>query len=199
MLDSARRLFPEHGYQGTSIEMITEAAGYGTGTFYTYFSSKTDIFRTLYGEGIKIFHTMVKEAHSWPGMTAPSKLSAIAGAYHRFHKDHRDYYDILSILHLRQKDFEEHHELLDYVIETGADLLKTIQGVLVEGMDRGEITPIDPWKATCFLWGMMDGVMLLEERKNLDLVGLNLEDIIKQGMEIVLYGMLPGKKADPET
>lgn len=192
LLDAARRLFSEHNYQTTSIEMITEAAGYGTGTFYTYFSSKTEIFRTLYAEGIQICHAMMKEAVSWPGMTALARLSAIASTYHRFYREHRDYFDILSILHLRQKDFDfvEPDEMVSHLMELSAALLQTIEQVISDGIESGELAPVDTWKATSALWGMMDGIMLLEERRNLELMGMQLEDVFKQGVEIIFYGMV---------
>jgi AcrR family transcriptional regulator len=189
LLDAARRLFSEHNYPSTSIEMITEAAGYGTGTFYTYFSSKTEIYRILYAEGIEIFHAMVKEAIGWPGMTALARLSAIAGAYYRFYREHRDYFDILSILHLRQKDFDEPNDMVEYLTELATALLKTVEGVIAEGIERGELAPTDSWEATCSLWGMMDGIMLLEERRNLELLGLELDRVMKQGVRIIFYGL----------
>jgi AcrR family transcriptional regulator len=189
LLDAARRLFSENGYPSTSIEMITEASGYGTGTFYTYFSSKTEIFRVLYGEGIEILHEQVKEAVSWPGMSVSARLSAIASTYTRFFREHRDYFDILSILHLKQRDFDEVNEMVDHLNELAAALLQTIQGVIEQGVEQGEMVTMDPWKATCFLWGMIDGIMLLEQRRNLEFTGLELEDVIKQGLEIVFFGM----------
>jgi len=204
LLDAARRLFSEHNYQSTSIEMITEAAGYGTGTFYTYFSSKTEIFRTLYAEGIQICHAMMKEAVSWPGMTALARLSAVASSYFRFYREHRDYFDILSILHLRQKDFDfvEPDEMVSHLTRLAAALLQTIEEVISDGIESGELARMDPWKATCSLWGMMDGIMLLEERRNLELMGMELEDVLKQGVEIIFYGMVrsgEGSRIIPKT
>ncbi len=197
LLDAGRRLFSENGYPSTSIEMITEAAGYGTGTFYTYFSSKTEIFRVLYGEGIEILHEKVKEAVSWPGMTSSARLSAIASTYYHFFREHRDYFDILSILHLKQRDFDEVNEMVEHLTEMAAALLQTIEGVIGRGIEQGEMMAMDPWKATCFLWGMMDGIMLLEQRRNLELIGMDLEDVIKQGLEIVFYGIFRSDSGRP--
>lgn len=41
---SALHLFAEHGFAGTSVEQIAEAAGIGKGTVYEYFPSKEEIF-----------------------------------------------------------------------------------------------------------------------------------------------------------
>jgi AcrR family transcriptional regulator len=47
LLDAAARLFAEHGYHGTSVPDIVQAAGVGHGTFYEYFASRRDILLAL--------------------------------------------------------------------------------------------------------------------------------------------------------
>jgi AcrR family transcriptional regulator len=43
LLDTAKRLFLERGYDATAVEHIAEAAGVSRATFYTYFASKRDV------------------------------------------------------------------------------------------------------------------------------------------------------------
>jgi AcrR family transcriptional regulator len=50
ILAAALEVFAEHGYHESRIEQITEAAGCSRPTFYQYFSSKEDVFRTLAGQ-----------------------------------------------------------------------------------------------------------------------------------------------------
>lgn len=40
MVEAARRLFDEHGYDGTTVEMIANAAGVSARTFHRYFDTK---------------------------------------------------------------------------------------------------------------------------------------------------------------
>lgn len=49
ILDAALRVFAEHGYHATRVELITEAAGCSRPAFYQYFSSKDDVFWRLAG------------------------------------------------------------------------------------------------------------------------------------------------------
>jgi len=51
ILDAAKQLFLERGYEGTRIENITDTAGISKAGFYTYFPTKRDVFLTL-GEDI---------------------------------------------------------------------------------------------------------------------------------------------------
>ncbi|MDO5408241.1 MAG: helix-turn-helix domain-containing protein [Eubacteriales bacterium] len=47
LLDTARKLFIENGYESTSISAIRTAAGLSNGTFYHYFSNKEDLLVAL--------------------------------------------------------------------------------------------------------------------------------------------------------
>ena len=47
LLRVSRQVFEEDGFDGASISRIVEGANVSRGTFYLYFESKEDIFRTL--------------------------------------------------------------------------------------------------------------------------------------------------------
>lgn len=47
-MEQAERLFIEHGFHGTSMQMIAKAAGIAAGTVYLHFPSKEMLIRTLY-------------------------------------------------------------------------------------------------------------------------------------------------------
>lgn len=57
LLESARQLINEKGYEDTSVEDITKKAGVAKGTFYHYFTMKEDVVHDLcfasYQEGLK--------------------------------------------------------------------------------------------------------------------------------------------------
>ena len=47
LLEAARTVFAERGYQATSVAAITDAASTAHGTFYLYFRNKEDVFAQL--------------------------------------------------------------------------------------------------------------------------------------------------------
>lgn len=47
LLDAARVVFARHGYIDTTVELIVAEANLARGSFYTYFASKTEMFRHL--------------------------------------------------------------------------------------------------------------------------------------------------------
>lgn len=52
LLGAAARLFAKHGFQGTSVDDVAEAAGYSKGALYYNFQSKDDLFEALVEESI---------------------------------------------------------------------------------------------------------------------------------------------------
>src|SRR5262249_53336460 len=50
ILDAALRVFGDEGYHHTSIDRIAKHAGCSRVSFYQYFSSKEDVFRSLAGQ-----------------------------------------------------------------------------------------------------------------------------------------------------
>lgn len=196
ILDAAKGLFFDRGYKDTTIEMITERAGVSTGTFYLYFKNKVEIYMTLYADGIDIFHRMAEEAISWPGMSALARVSAIAQAYHRFYSEYTEYFDILAFIHMHQAELKERSEMASMLDRKAIELLKMIEEVIKEGIENGEFAPRDTWKATNALWGMMDGIIMLAERGNVMVMGVSLEDLFKEAVTIVLYGMTGSNGAE---
>ncbi len=193
LVDAARKLFNDQGYAGTTVAMITREAGLSTGTFYLYFESKAEVYYLLYNIGIGMLMEQIEGALD-PDGSAFQNLMRMGTAYSSFYQEHRDYYRIMAVLHLNQEDL--HPDNRPGGMETEANargLLKRVEAVLTEGMRRGEIQPVDPWKATTFLWGMMDGLLLLEERDNMRTMELDFAGVLEQGLMMIARGILTEK------
>ena len=64
IVESARKLFNRHGFDGVTIGAIMEEAGLTHGGFYRHFSSKSD----LYAEALDCFFTNPNWGCGWDGM-----------------------------------------------------------------------------------------------------------------------------------
>lgn len=62
LLDAGARVFVDRGFQGASIEAITEAAGYTRGAFYSNFDSKEQFFAELLQERVFTRYRTMAEA-----------------------------------------------------------------------------------------------------------------------------------------
>jgi AcrR family transcriptional regulator len=63
IVDSARRLFNQNGFESVSVDSIMSHAGLTRGGFYSYFDSKSD----LYAEVMRCFFTDPHWEHKWDG------------------------------------------------------------------------------------------------------------------------------------
>ncbi len=81
IVDSARRLFNQRGFEGVSIEEIMAGADLTRGGFYSYFKSKSD----LYVEVLGCFFTDPEWKNCWAGvevdLKAPDAGSQVIRAY----------------------------------------------------------------------------------------------------------------------
>jgi AcrR family transcriptional regulator len=52
ILETALKLFSEHGYDRTSIKMIAESAGISQGLLYNYFASKDELLEAIFAQSM---------------------------------------------------------------------------------------------------------------------------------------------------
>lgn len=85
LLVAAREVFERDGYLNARVADIAAAAGASHGSFYTYFESKTEIFRSLVGEELERLYTLlgsepqVRTAGPEPGTPRRSVEEIVAG------------------------------------------------------------------------------------------------------------------------
>lgn len=190
LLSAALKQFYQNGYAQTTVAMITAEANLSTGTFYLYFKSKIEVFVILYNQGIDVLRAMLKDSLSMNGSTY-EKLLRFGEAYKQFYRNHHDYFRVLAVLHINQDDF--HNPARPLLQETEANarnLLKIIEDLLQAGIDKGELKPFQVKETTTFLWGMMDGLLILEERGNLDFMGTTFEKLLEQSLLIIGVGLV---------
>ena len=65
IVESARRLFNQNGFEGVSVDAIMAGAGLTRGGFYSYFQSKSE----LYAEALACFFTDPNWKSQWEGVT----------------------------------------------------------------------------------------------------------------------------------
>jgi AcrR family transcriptional regulator len=191
ILEAARSLFFEKGFQSTSVESIMERAELSTGTFYLYFANKIEVYKTLLDQGIVILEEMLKEAFALPVQSHAELLGNIIKTYHEFFVKHRQYFEIIAILSLSSKELRERESKISRQIdEKNLALLKSIERVILNGIKSGEFRQCNAWETACALWGIQDGLILLEERNNTTTVGVSLKALSKCSTDLILRGLI---------
>jgi AcrR family transcriptional regulator len=62
ILEAARQVFAELGYETTSVRDIIRRTDLASGTFYNYFKSKEEVYHALHDDGIQRFRPMLRAA-----------------------------------------------------------------------------------------------------------------------------------------
>ncbi len=95
ILERAVTEFAQHGYQGTTMERIAEAAEVSKGTLYNYFSSKRDLFLSLIEWGSGRAREIVEEALEDEEKSIEERIRILVNHFMEFFETGRDIHRIL--------------------------------------------------------------------------------------------------------
>ena len=96
---AAERRFLEHGFHGTTVEEIAEAADVSVGSIYVHFQSKEGLYLALIERALEVEERYMEEAFR-PTLSLGQQLFAAGWAYLRFYLDHPGYFRILAFPHV---------------------------------------------------------------------------------------------------
>ncbi|MNV21621.1 HTH-type transcriptional regulator AcrR [compost metagenome] len=95
ILDAARTIFLDKGYENTSMRNIASEMNYSPGTIYFHFKDKSEIFHELHKEGFRLFLARLKVLDH---VADPfERLKAVGRAYIHFAQENKDYYNLMFI------------------------------------------------------------------------------------------------------
>lgn len=83
VLEAARGLFAERGYDAATIRDIARAAGMSTGAVFANFQDKAELFETVYAEEMARTLTDLKAGAEREGATAERLIAALSAGYRR--------------------------------------------------------------------------------------------------------------------
>ncbi len=132
ILSTAKTLFAHHGLKKTTMEDIAFSLGKGKSTLYYYFQGKTEIFKAVVDEELKILLRLTSHAINLAS-TAKDKLKAYsrtpARVMEKFHNlSSVVYQDIFNQLGVVLKLKQKHDEMQ----------LNLIKEILLGGVESGE-------------------------------------------------------------
>jgi AcrR family transcriptional regulator len=87
LLDAAKRLFNERGYDAATVREIAAAAGLSTGAVFASFTDKADLFGEVILDDCEALAEHLKAADSENASTETALLRLFSMAY-AFHRDH---------------------------------------------------------------------------------------------------------------
>jgi AcrR family transcriptional regulator len=181
ILQSAKELFMEKGFEETSIRNIAERIEYSPTTIYLYFKDKDDIFFSLHQEGFALLNQYFKPLGH---VTDPfERLKAINKAYISFAMENGEFYDLMFIIRSPMKSLTKEEIEWKEGERAFGFLLTTIQECINKGYFKGMQPEILAF--TC--WSMVHGISSLEIRNRCSVVSeLNQKDLAQKASDLVI-------------
>ncbi len=115
--------------------------------------------------GMDILESMISRALEGVSRRPPTAYARWQAHTTVFFAAEREYYDIIAINHLGVREFFSDSRWCRYRKRTMA-LLALIAAIIDDGIRSGEFRRLESWKTAVTLWGIMDGVLILEVKKS---------------------------------
>jgi len=185
ILEAAKDLFAEDGFQNVSIRKIAEKIEYSPATIYLYFKDKDAILFDLHNEGFrKLF---VRQRESVKLKDPVKRLKALLEGYLEFALAEPEYYDLMFMLFTPLPKILETAEWR-YGRRAFRMLTTTVKECQSRGLFKG--TSVD--SAALGLWGSVHGIAALLIRKRVSMLPEEtLPDSAREALQMLSNHLLP--------
>lgn len=187
ILDAAEQILALHGYAGLSMRELSRQSGLAKSTLYHYFQDKSEIYISVLERDVIVVGERLTLASQIDGDVF-ARLRAVILAYFEM-VDSQGFFTLNALRRMSELEpvhlnaiYNQHKKL---VITTIADIIR-------EGIDNGQIRPIDPEMTVISLFSLMNGYMV---RKMICKLGLTEveereEDVIEHTIQLFLHGIV---------
>lgn len=196
ILDAARELFIEHGYEGVSMRKVAEKIEYSPTAIYVHFQDKQDLFHELCNEDFARLAEVFQQA-SMP-VDPVQRIRAIGRTYIEFGTHYPNHYKLMFMtthppVGLDEEDQEKRGNPEH---DAYAFLRLTVQQALEEGRFAPDLTNADLISQT--LWACVHGMISLHIAKCNDewVEWRPLEERMNAVLDVTLRGLLNPKEGN---
>ena len=162
ILDSARGVFAERGYQNATLEEVAERSEFGKGTLYNYFEGgKEDILFAVFDEIFTEIRAMIRDGIVVPYREGRSLREVVAAHVRRTFKRFLEERDLLMIMvkESQRLIFSESREKAAYFHRQHRAIIDLLVPVLQEAMDNDEIKQLPPESVAYMVHGNVEGFL----------------------------------------
>jgi AcrR family transcriptional regulator len=158
ILDAAREVFGELGYEAATVRDIIRRTGLAAGTFYNYYRSKEEVFAALADDGARRFGPMLKAIRAQSDDFEGFVRQAIS-AYFRFMADEHSSW-------LARRPAGEPHPHVQGETPEMAAVFREVRDAIVDAIAAGKGPASDPdyMAAACIAVAREVGDKMLERR-----------------------------------
>lgn len=168
LLNAALAVFSESGVDAATIDVITDRADLGKGTFYRHFTDKYDIAAALVEQAIDHLIGRLQEIEKRPLVSLEDVLEHFLNAHYAFFKGHQDEFILLFQGRLLLK---LERQATDQMEEPFSRYLQEIESQLMPHMGEKKVDPVRIRRLACAVAGFVFGFF------SFAMIGMEPQDI----------------------
>lgn len=178
ILRTAAQLFAQHGYEGTSLDMVAEQLGMHKATLYHYIRSKDEVLYQCIVKSFEDLDTVILKMHN---RQVPVLDRLREFALRLSHAQNNDFGRCLVMVGLRPLQLTPESDLRKFQRK----LDQTVRDLVTEGIAAGDIKPCNPGLVSAMLFGTLNWVpqWFRQEGK------LTVDDIVNTFVDMLAFGV----------
>lgn len=156
ILDTARHLLVQEGYQNLTMRRIARAIDYSATSIYLHFDSKDALLHSLIHDGMMRLYEALEKTNQQVGGEPVERLQALCRCFIEFGLDNPEYYEVMFLLRPERMEryppekYRKARRNLDFF----ADALR-------EGTDAGVFRVEDARVSASTIWAALHGTVSL--------------------------------------
>ncbi|MEJ5055951.1 TetR/AcrR family transcriptional regulator [Sphingobacterium sp. MYb382] len=175
ILEAAKKLFVQQGYEATSIRKIAKEIEFSPTTIYIYYKDKNDIIYALHQEGFNMlrekFSTLMLVENPF------ERLKAIGKTYIEFGRTNPEFYEVMFMMK-EPMDFIG-NSCMDDKWEDGEKVFGILEQTITECQTKGYFTNLPVKLVALQAWTAVHGIVSLYISQHLfklnETLGLNYD------------------------
>ncbi|MBK7916587.1 MAG: TetR/AcrR family transcriptional regulator [Chloroflexi bacterium] len=157
ILQAALKCFVETGYHKTSVDDIASQAGLSKGSIYTHFESKHALLLSLLNQMIQV--TNLPGILGAENITDQEKFTAALEGIISYVQS-GDFQDYAALLMVAWREAQSDPEIRQTVAGLYAGMRSGFSQLIQQGIESGQIDPIDAHSFASILIAIFDGLMI---------------------------------------
>jgi AcrR family transcriptional regulator len=153
ILDAARALFVEEGYESVSMRKVAQRIEYSPTTIYLYFKDKDELFQAICEEMFSKLSRKLEEQTKKAGDDPVEALREGLRVYAKFALKHPEHYTVTFML--------PRSHVVPFEGSLGQQTFQSLRGGVVACVEAGAFRPVDIDVAAQSLWAAVHGVVAL--------------------------------------
>lgn len=187
ILQTARQVFIEEGYEKTSIRTIADRIEYSPATIYLYYKDKDQLLFAIHELG---FDALLASFQTLQEIADPlERFRQLGHRYVQFAINNPEMYDLMFISYSPMNALEKAQEGSTW--DCGYQSFHTLCSIIQENMDQGLLRTDDLYVTALSVWSFVHGLACLHIRNRLKAFPehLNTQQLMDQSLDLLITSL----------